>query len=186
MAKTTWRRDTDGDEPPFDTSENECALCVRNDVTKTREGAMRRLEHYVQIAADYGTDALKTHLETYVRQWYPHDGERAREVIHGHMGWVWDQVNAYGGLVDQQTGETLSWYTGRQQATAAMHVFYVRGAAKSAQEHKPQQATPRVVKDGHMPTTPAPVSYMGIAGQVLYEFDDADMEWMNQDIEEAE
>lgn len=183
---TMWRRDTDGDEPPFDAGiSDECHLCVKNDTTKTREGAMRRLEHYVQLAADYGTDALKTHLETYIRQWYPHDGDRAREAIHGHMGWVWDQVNAYGGLVDPQTGESLSWYAGRQQATAAMHAFYARGPEQPAEERsKPREALRPSKVISPTPTTPVP--YMGIAGQVLYEFDDADMEWMNQDVEEAD
>ena len=146
MARTSWRKDTETDMGPAtpDPFNTDCQICVKTEATNTRDGSSKRLEHYIQFAADYGTDALRTHLTTYMQAWYSGDSGKAKEAVHSHLGWVWDQMNTYGGLVDDQTGATLSWYDGRKQALAAIRDYYARTseAARAKSEAAETSAWP--------------------------------------------
>lgn len=181
MARTTWRKDTDADNlrPEDYPQDSACQLCIKSDANLTREAAMRRLTHYLEMARDYGCDALRSHLADYLGQWYATDQDRAKAVAQSHMGWVWDQINTYGGLVDEQTGPTLSWYDGRQKALAAIHDYYRRSSAEAKARVEAEESRIWIASQPKM--IPEPPEHAGIAGQIVFDNDDP---WLEDSAEE--
>ena len=181
MARTTWRKDTEADDVPPASypQESACQLCIKSDANLTREAAMQRLSHYLEMARDYGCDALRSHLAEYLGLWYATNPDKAKEVAQSHMGWVWDQINTYGGLVDDQTGATLSWYDGRKQALAAIRDYYARTseAARAKSEAAETSAWPTTERQ----TVSTSEAYAGIAGQVPFSDDDG-QQWLDADV----
>ena len=161
MAKRTDRIRKDLDTAPALTPD--CPFCVKNEDTKSVEGARKRQLHYLTLAEHEGTDALKAHLDLYVHRWYVGDHEHAAEKIHSTMAWVWDEIKTYSNLVDNH-GEKLEWGEARRQGLAAMRQAYANirsreHAARESRAYPSHIGTFSHITQDHAPYQEHPIDY---------------------------
>jgi hypothetical protein len=93
-----------------------------------------RYLHLLDLARDHPFDAIELHLWAAFREGTTLDVERMRGYVADRMYWIRDQVRAYTGLVDRDTGASLPWWEARRQAIAAF---------KAARGPVPPRALPK-------------------------------------------
>ena len=161
MAKRTDRIRKDLDTEA--TAASDCPFCIKNEDTKSAEGARKRHLHYLKLAEDEGTDALKAHLDLYVHRWHAGDHEHAAETIHSTMAWVWDEIKTYSNLVDDRGGK-LEWGEARRQGLAAMRQAYANirsreHASRESRAYPSQIGTFSRITQDHAPYQEHPIDY---------------------------
>jgi hypothetical protein len=107
---------------------------------------LARTESFEAIERHSWENLRRTKLET----------EDIRRYVEARLEWVRDQVTAYSGLVDPQTGAKLTWWEGRRQTIEAVRAATERmkREADTARQARDVRGFSRVQPT--VPSTPIP------------------------------